>query len=148
MNNNNDNNIESVWTTVGARNKFKNNERRQARKHTQKIKIQKQKQYEEKQEENKYQKKNNWRQKRINLIKQKEFEEFKHRKITKEFAQAIQHERSKINMTRKDLAIKLMIQDSELALYENASKCPTSRLVVELRKTFENLPRKYFIIEQ
>ena len=147
---NNNNNSESAWTTVGAKNKQRNLEKRKLKRKQAKLdkkrEIDRKKRYEKEREIYQQKRKDDWRQKRINLIQQRDFEEYKSRRITTQFAQAIQHERSVAKMTRKELALKIMIQESELAFYENGTKCPSSHLVVELRKVFENLPRKYFLI--
>lgn len=145
MSNNNSN-----WTTVGYKNTLKNKRRRQTKK-IQIINQQKrdkllQTHREKEREQYQLNQHNNWRRERIALIKQKELDEYKLRRITSEFSQAIQNERCKANMTRKQLALKIQVQESELAKYENSTKCPNSKIIVELRKLFENLPRKYFQI--
>jgi len=143
---------EQGWSTVGAFRKSINNKKRKIKKQQVKLQIEQRKdtakQHEKEQEAYRRRKKNDWREKRISLIKEKEIQEYQSRKITSEFSQAIQHQRTIANMTRKELALKIMIQESELTLFETAKKCPTSRIVVELRKVFENLPRKYFLISK
>ena len=143
MNSNNNNG----WSQAGSIKRNKNKLRRQRKK--QELKIQQKK--EEKQlkkiaeeQQNYRQREEEWRRKRIELIKEQTFEEFKSRKITTEFAKAIQRERAKAKLTRQKLALQLMISENELGEYENGKKCPTSQTVVKLRTIFDNLPRKYF----
>ena len=150
MNSNNDNDNNDGWSIAGSRHKIKNKIKR----NKQKIQLKQKKQKEKliahrikKEQEFKDKQKEEWRKKRIALIKEKEFLEYKSRKILPKFAKAIQTERNKINLSRKDLALKLMISENELADYENGSKCPSSQTVVKLRKFFNNLPKKYFLIE-
>ena len=144
MDNTNTNNNDG-WSTVGVNKIKKNIQKRKIKK--QQVKLEMDREKSKQKHYKKYSQKSNWRQQRIALIKEKEIEQYKSRKITTEFAQAIQHERSIINMTREELALKIMIPESELALFENGKKCPTNRIVVEFRKVFENLPRKYFTLE-
>ena len=147
MNNTNNTTENDGWTTVGLLKKNKNQVRRKEKKQKYKLEKEKQeraqKQYQEQREKIRYERQD-WRRKRIELIKQKELEEYKSRKITKEFSQAIQNERTKVNMTRNELALQLMIPEKLLASYENNIQCPNSHTIVKLRKIFENLPRKYF----
>lgn len=152
-NNNNNNDDNKGWTTVGQLNKNKNKKRRDKKK--KKIQIAKQKQeYFEKQKQKRfeehykyqYENKDDWRQKRIALIKQKELEEYKLRKITSEFSKAIQFERTKANISVKELSLKIMVSEKNLIEYENGTKCPNSLTVVKLRQLFCELPRKYFTI--
>lgn len=140
--NNNDNDT-SGWKTIGKMKTKRNKMKRSIKK--QKIKKIKSKQEKINQIYIAQQKKDlEWRQKRIELIKTKEFESFKSRQITSKFSQAIQSERAKKNMSRKDLALLLMIPENELASYENAKNCPPSQTIVKLRKLFPNLPKKYY----
>ena len=142
-----DNNNNNNWKTVGT---FKKNKNKYRRKRIKKEKEKIQKEQIRIKEQNKIyelQKKRKnieWRKQRIALIKEKEYDDFKSRQITKDFAQAIQTERSKANISRKNLALQLFISENELADYENANKCPSSQIVVKLRQIFDNLPRKYF----
>lgn len=145
INHNNDNN--TGWKTVGNNRKKRNKQKRIIKKKQEKeLKTKQQKQFEKikKIQQERLRKDNEWRKKRIELIKAKEFESFKSRKITPKFAQSIQSERAKKNISRKNLALKLMIPESELASYENAQKCPPSQTIVKLRKLFSNLPTKYY----
>lgn len=146
---NNDNNNDG-WKISGNIKKVRNKQRRQKKKKEIKIKKQKEKRLYTKQQKIINEKKKleeEWRRKRIELIKNKEFENFKVRKISPKFAQAIQIERTKRNITRKKLATILMISEGELSNYENQKKCPSSQTIVKLRKMFSNLPRQYYIID-
>ena len=139
--NNNDNN---EWKQVGGNRRLRNQRRRQEKKKNKKLQERIFKKDEEKRkgiENNKFE----WRKRRIELIKMKEYENFKTRKINPNFAKAIKKEREEKNMTIEDLALKLMIPDHDLKDYERCKKCPESHTVVKLRKLFDDLPRKYFI---
>ena len=146
----NSNNIEqnNEWYIAGQQRKKRNKHKRIIKKKQTKIQKEKHQKYIQKIKEEKKQKKlqeTEWRLKRIQLIKSKEFESFKTRKITTEFAQAIQSHRAKKNISRKELANILIISENDLASYENAQKCPPSQIIVKLRKLFNNLPKQYYI---
>ena len=149
MSTDSDNNNQNPWKVAGIKNKLKNQHKRKTRKlkiiqQKKKDEIYKKK-YEEQQKKESFERQQ-WKKRRQKILQEKKFEDIKKRQITKEFAQAIQNERAKKNITRLQLAKLLNIKENDLASYENAESCPPSRIIIELRKLFPYLPRQYFTL--
>jgi ribosome-binding protein aMBF1 (putative translation factor) len=59
--------------------------------------------------------------------------------FTKDFGQKLTNARTKVNMNRKDLSLKLNVKESVIADIENAKLLYDGNLVHKIKKIFPNL---------